>query len=87
MPAKNLGWLFGTLLNASMFSLHIALSPANAVGVLGDFPFGLSCDVSTHFIVPTQATNHCVNTACPSNSFLERSSILLFRAESLLRPP
>ena len=87
MPAKNLGWLFGTLLNASLFSLHIALSPASAVGVLGDFPFGLSCGVSTDLIVPTWATNHCVNTACPSNSFLVRSSILLLRAEALLRPP
>ena len=38
MPSVMLGWLFGTLLRASLSSLHITLSPTGAIGVLDNFP-------------------------------------------------
>ena len=69
MPSVNLGWFFGTLLRASVSSLHITPAPTSANNDLGDLLFSFSYGVRHSAqtfrrveIVPTWAINRCMNT-------------------------
>ena len=77
----NLGWLLGTLLRASLSSLHGALSPMNAVGVIDFESFCAhlhSCQNCTNM-----TNNHCLNTACSSTSLPIFISMLLLNVRTI----